>query len=175
MCAYIYVCVHTYLHKCNIHTETHCHTLMYRSFGIRQHHKTRRVVHQSYHAATHSNTLRCTTMHHAAPRCTTTQHAATRCNMLQHAAILCNTPTYLLFGIRQHHKARRFAKHDESLIHRITLQHTATRCNKLHHTATRCNTLQHTATRCNTLQHAATHCNTLQHADVPSLRNQTTW
>jgi len=39
----------------------------------------------------------------------------------------------------------------------ISLQHTATDCNRLQQTATDWNTLQHTATHCDTLQHTHAH------------------
>ena len=50
-----------------------------------------------------------------------------------------------------------------AVLHCVTLQHTATHCNTLRHAATRCNTLQHTASHCLTLQRAATQFNTLLH------------
>jgi len=91
----------------------------------------------SWNAATHCNTLQCTTtdwniLEHTAIHCNTLQRTATRCNTLQHTATHCNT-----------------------------LQHTVTHCNILQHTATHCSTLQHTVTHCNT------HGNTLQHKNLP--------
>ena len=149
------------------------------------------------HQCTRTNTRQ---WHHAATLCNTLQHAATHCNALQHTATHISGPRLPALGRTAHSTcsmiggggvrmavagrgalSKALKKPTGALTvyyHALTLQHTATRCNRLQHTATHCNTLQHTAaqwrvdgiarcidtaTRCNTLQHAAARCNTLQH------------
>jgi len=112
--------------------------------------------------------------------CSVLQYAAACCSVLQRVYVFTYTYTHT-FIYPCHPLYDKFMCICISK-YIYTLQHTATRCNRLQHTATRCNTYTHvihymtnvcvyvyvnTYTRCNTPQHAATycntHCNTLQH------------
>jgi len=136
--------------RCNtlLHTATHCNTLQ--------------------HTATHCNTLQhtlcwpfywnvmlwspvwydsfiCVTwlIHYTAARCKTLLHTARQYNTLQHTTSNC------LFTIQL--KCRAMKPCATWLIACISLQHTATYCNKLEDTGRYCNTLQRTATHYNIL------------------------